>query len=318
MARKKTNKILGTFKIFFSSIKTYFLYLEQCLQHLSFPILGQIFSLVIIFTIVYYYNSNIENIRNISPFFDNSTNLLFLLWVIILPFFILFVKAVYDYIIAFCAFNLLFYTASNKKKAKDIDFSSHKNVIDRKLFKYIILMLVVTFLLTIPPLIFISPLLWIFLCLTFQVFSFENDLSVPKIISRSMTLVKDNVISTIIMLLLCSILTYWFLPELFIWVSEKISLNTFLIGRFEVFVSMFDLESLNKILSIVKINIDSLTIAKILAESIISFVVITYTLPFRCCCFTQLYKLFDDEKIKDISKESDEIITRATGKKRKN
>ena len=318
MTRKKSNKIIDVFRIFFSSIKTYFLYLDQCVKYLLFPIFGQLISLIILFTIVYYFNTNIDNIRNISAFFEDDKHLFVIYSLTLLPFLIVFMKAVYDYIIAFCALNLLFYTVSNKKKVKDIDFSANRKVIERKIINYVILMFLVTFLLIVPPLIFVAPIIWVFLSLSFQVLSFENDISGQRAISRSIELVKGNVIPTVILLLLCSIVTYWFLPSMFIWACEKLSLITFMIGRIETFVNLLSLDSLNELLSIINFKLDSLTIAKYMAENVVTLIVIAFTLPFRCCCFTQLYKLYDSEKIKDFSKESDEIIVRATGKKRKN
>ena len=317
MARKKSNKIINVFSIFFSSVRTYFLYLDQCVKYLSFPILGQLISLTVLFIIVYYFNTNIDNIIKLSPFFENSKHLYSLFGIVLLPFFIVFIKALYDYIIAFCALNILFYTVSNKKKVKDIDFDANKKVIERKIVNYIILIFFVILMLFVPPLIFIAPITWIFLCLSFQVLSFEDNISAKNAISRSIELVKGNVFSTIILLLLCAAVTYWFLPSMFVWACEKVSFITFLIGRFEAFVDLLNLDLLNEKLAVVNISLDSLTIAKYMAENVVSVIVVAFTLPFRCCCFTKLYKLYDSEKIKDFSKESDEIIARATGKKRK-
>ena len=64
MARKKANKFIGVFQIFFSSIKTYFLYLDQCAKHLSFPIFGQLISLILIFTATYFFVKNVEDIKS--------------------------------------------------------------------------------------------------------------------------------------------------------------------------------------------------------------------------------------------------------------
>ncbi len=317
MQRKKSNKIINVFQIFFSSIKMYFLYLDQCIKYLLFPILGQLVSLIILFTILYYFNTNIDNIRNLSSFFENDKNLYLLFAFVLLPFLIIFFKAFYEYIIAFSSLNILFYTVSNKKKIKNIDFDANKKVIERRFFSYLVLIFIVTLLLIIPPFLFVAPIIWIFLCLSFQVFSFENDISGTGAISRSIELVRGNVLSTIILLVLCFMLTYWFLPNLFIWSCEKISLVTFMIGKIESFVNILNLDLLNDVLANVNLSIDALTIAKYTAEYIISLVIIAFSLPFRCCCFTQLYKLYDSEKIKDFSKQSDEIIARATGKKRK-
>lgn len=315
MAKKKTNKIVGAIKIFFSSANTYFLYLDQCFKYLSFPIFGQLIGIALIFTCTYYFNTNIDNIRNISPFFDKNVYAIFA--IILLPFFAILIKAIYDYILAFCALNLLFYTVSNKKKVKDINFKGNKEVIQRRLFQYILLMLIVSILIVVPPFIVIAPIIWVFLCLAFQVFSFENGTSAIKAISRSIELVKGNFIATAILLILCGFTTYWFLPNVFIWAFDKISVTPFLINRIEVIAQMLPLKEYNDILSIVNYQIDSLTIAKYMAESIIVFIVVGFSLPFRCCCFTELYKLYDSEKIKEFSKATDDIIERATGKKRK-
>ena len=107
------------------------------------------------------------------------------------------------------------------------------------------------------------------------------------------------------------------MPNVFIWSCEKISITSFLINRIEIVAEMLPLNLYNDILSIVNFKIDALTIAKYSTEMVITFIVIGFSLPFRCCCFTELYKLYDSEKIKEFSKSTDNIIERATGKKRK-
>ena len=139
MAKKKSNKILGAFSIFFSSAKTYFLYLDQCFKYLSFPIFGQLIGLALIFTCTYYFNLNQDNIRNISPFFDKHLYTIF--YIVLLPFLAIYIKALYDYLLAFCGLNLLFYTVSNKKKVKDINIKANKDVIKRRFFQYIMFVL---------------------------------------------------------------------------------------------------------------------------------------------------------------------------------
>ncbi len=310
MARKKVNKFTGVFQIFFSSLRTYFLYLDKCAKYLAFPILGQLLGIILIFALTYFYNTQFYNSINLTTFF-----------VILIPFFVIFIKAFYDYIIAFASLNVMFYTVGGKSKVKNIDFKANDNVIIRKLPNYVCLLLILSIigiLISIPPVLFISPFIWLFLALTVQVFALEGDVSPFKAISRSINLVKSNIIPTIIMLLLCYIFTYWFLPNLFIWTLEKVSLVSALISPYEEFFKIVSLDSINSLLSLVNYQLDALTLAKFTSEMTISFIVIGFTLPFRCCCFTELYKIFDSDKIKEFSKETDEIITRATGRKRKN
>ena len=318
MARKKSNKFIGVFQIFFSSIKTYFLYLDQCAKQLAFPIFGQIISIILIFTATYFFATNIDNIKEIHPFFESDKNLYISFFVIIAPLFLIFLKAFFDYIIAFTSLNLLFYTVSNKAKVKNIDFSANNNVIKRKFPTYIILMLLTTLLLAVPPMLFVAPIIWIYICLSFQVFALEGDISAPKAISRSIELVKGNVIPTIIILILCGFATYVFLPNLFLWTFEKISLTTFFVTKFETFFTLLPIEEYNQYLSIANISINRTELGIMAYSTMVSFFVTGFTLPFRCCCFTELYKLYDADKIKENSKQTDEIISRATGKKRKN
>ncbi len=310
MARRKNNKFICVFQIFFSSIKTYFLYLDKCAKYLNFPIFGQLLSIIVIFIMTYYYCTIFNDSISITTFF-----------VILIPFILIFLKAFYDYIIAFSALNLLFYTVSGKSKVKNVDFTSNTNVITRKMPSYIgllFLISVIGIIISIPPVIFISPFIWLFLCLSFQVFALEGDISPVKAITRSIELVKSNILATIIMLGLCILTTYVFLPNLFIWAFEKLSLVSGLVQPYEKFFKLVPLNNINSVLTLVNCNIDPLTIAKYASEMTVSFIVIGYTLPFRCCCFTELYKLLDSNKIKEFSKETDEIIKRATNKNRKN
>lgn len=324
MARKKSGKILNVFKIFFSSIYSFFLYLDQTSKTLSFPIFGQIISLSLIFTLTYLFINNVDKISSSCSFFQNDTNLLITFIVILIPLFLVFIKAFYRYLVNFTSLNLLFYTHANKKTAKKIDFTANNNVIKRKMFKYIVLLLLVSLLFLVPPLFLIAPITGIFLCFTFQVFALEGDISPIKAISRSIELVKSNFIPTILMLLLCIGLTYIYLPVLFIWACEKSSAYCFFVTNCEKLYSLIPFNEFNNFLqsnpfvSLPDNLIEPLSLAKITVEGVISFIIINYTLPLRCCCFSELYKLFDSDKIKDFSKSSDEIIARACGKKGKN
>ncbi len=318
MSNKKNNNSIGVIRIFFSGIKTYFLYLDDCVRYLTFPIFGQILSSAAIFALSYYFCVNEYSIRNLAPLLSSDKNYLTVLLIVLFPFLIVLTKAVFDYIIVFSALNIFFYTVSNKKKVKNIDFKSAKNVIKRRLFKYIVLMFLLTLILCIPPLIFVSPVAWIFLCLTFQIFSFESDISASEAVSRSIVLVKNNFVPTVIMLILCISTTYIFFPAVFVWSADKISLTSFIAGGIEKYINLIPVQYFNVVNDFLSgffnISIDSIIISKYIAQSVISFVVIAYTLPFRCCCFTGMYRLYDNSAIKEYSKETDEIIKRSRRK----
>lgn len=311
MARKKTNNTIEAFKIFFASIKTYFMYLDQTVKALVFPVFAQLLSIITILTITYLMCTNAEKIENNFPALASSSGFLTALYILLIPFFIIFIKAFYDYVILFSSLNLVFYTNSGKKKIKNLDFDSYNNSIKRRIIKYVVLML-----LSVPFLI-IAP----FLALVFQIFAMENDVSPMRAITRSIKMVKDNFIPIIIMLLLCFFVTYSFLPSLFIWTSQKISLYYFMLNICEKFLTIVPIETYISQIDLGILNdgineiFSTVSIAKFMVESTIAYLIIAFTLPFRCCCFTELYRLYDAKHIKENSKMTDEIVRRATSRK---
>ena len=320
MARKKSNKFVGTFQIFLSSLKTYFLYLDQLLKYMAFPVLGQLISVVLMFTLAYYFRLHLEGLSANEFFAHRITNLYIIFFVILFPLILVFMKSFYEYLIAFTALNTVFYTA-NKNKAKKVDFKACNAVITRRLGSYVFLMLLVSLLLSVP---LFAPIIAFFLTFVFQVFALENGSSAANSIKRSFQIVAENIVPTLIMLVLCYITTYEFLPKLFVWVAEKTSILYFFMNMWENFFEITIVSNIRDIIDIanstisgLNLKIDAITISRYAVEITISFIVIAFTLPLRCCCFTELYRLCDSNKIKEISKESDEIISRATGKKRK-
>ena len=131
MTKKKNNKILSVFNIFFKSLKTYFMYLDKTSKYVLIPVLGQVISLALIFIIVYHFTGNIDSIQKYPIFASNNQNVLFGLLIILSPFFALFLHSFYRYIIAFCSLNVVFYTISPKKNAKEIDFRANDREIGR-------------------------------------------------------------------------------------------------------------------------------------------------------------------------------------------
>lgn len=313
MPKRKTNNFIEVFKIFFKSIKTYFVYLDQTSKALLFPLLGQLLSVIAMFALAYLFNTNFDTIQKTLPFLNSEVNILVFLIIVFSPFVIIFAKAFYDYIILFSSLNLVYYTHSYKKKVKNVDFNSYNNSIQRRLFNYIVLMIII-----IPSMI-IAP----FMCLAYQIFAMESDVSPWNAIKRSFSMVKSNFIPSLIMLVLCYVVTYKFLPDLFIWFSRKISLYYFMVSWGEKFASLLPFSSITNQVDLGILNdvinemFSPIKIAKDMASSIISFLVVGFTLPFRCCCFTELYRIFDSKKIKENSKMTDEIVKRAVSKKQR-
>lgn len=311
MGRKKNNKFLSTISIFFKSLKVYFMYLDKTAKYMLVPIFGQIAGLVLIFFVTYYFNSNIKYLMKFKFFANNPENIIFALFIVLLPFLALFLYSLYKYIIAFCSLNIIFYTLTPKKNtAKNIDFEASDNCIERRLFQYVILMFLVSILCLFPP-------LWIVLCLSFQVFSLEPESNCFQAIARSLKFTLENMLIVIFMLIIVFAFSYWFLPSLFLWALEKMSIVSFITAKLEFYLRILPYSDWNKILSVFGHSLDSVTIARSTTELTLMSIITGFTLPFRCACFTELYRILDNEQIKEYSKEDEEIIKRASKKKKR-
>ena len=301
MGRKKKKISLNVFNIFFTSVKVYFLYLDKFVKYLLFPVFGQILGIIAIFTVAYLFNTNSETLQMKIPFLAEEKNFFIVYICCLIPFFIIFIKAFDDYIIAFSALNSVCYITTPKKKVQDIDFKTHNSAIERRLFPYIVLL----FLFSLLSIVAIIPIFWIFipfLILIFQVFALEQSAGPVSSIGRSIDLVRGHYFVTLIAIILCLLLTYVLIPDLFVWAFDYFKITPFLVSPVEKFVSAFpaiDYGRINEVLKMIGSTetLNSFVLAKMLVESTIYSIFVMFTLPLRCCVFTNLYAALDIDAI---------------------
>ena len=300
MGRKKRKVSLNIFSIFFSSVKVYFLYLDKFVKYLLFPVFGQIFGIIAIFTIAYLFNTNSETLQMKIPFLADEKNFFIVYICCLVPFFIIFMKAFYDYIIAFSSLNSVCYIITPKKKVQDVDFKTHDSAIERRLFPYIVLL----FLFSLLSIVLLIPIFWIFipfLILIFQVFALEQSAGPVSSIGRSIDLVRGHYFVTLLAIILCLLFTYVLIPDLFVWTFNYFRITPFLTSPVENFVSVMpiDFGRINEVLKAAGSSdiYNSSTIAKMLVESTVYSIFVMFTLPLRCCVFTNLYAALDIDAI---------------------
>ena len=299
MGRKKKKVSLNIFKIFFGSVKVYFLYLDKFVKYLMFPVMGQILGLIVLFTVAYLFNVNAASLQEKIPFLSDEKNFFIAYLICLAPFFAIFIKAFYEYIIAFTSLNSVCYIITPKKKVQDIDFKTHDSAIERRLFPYIALL----FFASIISMVLCVPVFWIFapfIVLMFQVFALEQSAGPLSSISRSIDLVKGHYFVTLIAIILAGVLTYMLIPGLFMWALDYFKITPFLNAPVEKFVSIIpmDLNNINTFLTSLAVSkITTSDLARMLTESTIYSVFIMFTLPLRCCVFTNLYAALDIDAI---------------------
>ena len=282
---KKNNTPLG---IFTESIGLYFSNFDKFMKYMTFPVLGQLAGLLLVFLITYLYT------KNLPPLIDrfsglNNFNVLVLLSILItLPGLAIFVKAFWEYLVAYGAINSMF--DNMQKSGRVYDFSAHTELIKRRTIPYIGLW----FLFGIFSAVSFCPLFWIicgilavYFVLVFQVFTFEPELSPVGCVKRSLALVKGHFASTFMLMALAGALTYIFIPQLFIKVFDLTGVNNFIAKGIIPVISELPMPDLTQygVKSPTEYDIAIFTI-KVFAAQIL----IQYTLPLRSILWSLWYR----------------------------
>lgn len=321
MAKKSENRIIMTLNIFKDGVIWYCKYLDVLLKYMFFPVFGQLIGLALIFTANYFFIINIPHLVKQYPVLDSIPLVFTLLLICVFPGFLVFCKAFYDYIIAMGSLNSMAYVSRGEKmKNKPLDTKTHDDILKKRLGKYIILVLLfslVGLVGTFPLFILPYAILFVYLCLVFQVFMLEESTSPIGAFRRSFELIKTNFGITCLLLGCSAGLTYWILPNLIVWAFEKASVINFLAYPIHKYLEILPIQDLvNSALSSLTsglpldmpITLDISSAFNIhdisceIVRSLIGISVIGLLLPMRSCWFTLLYKTLDFEKGEELRK----------------
>lgn len=285
--------------VFFEGIKIYALNIHKFLLYMAFPVLGQLIGLVMIFGLTYWFTGNYQNLAvKYAPLNDFST-LLTVVVITIIPGLLIFMKAFWDYLVAYGAVNSM--TEGYLNTGKVYDFRAHNEVVTNRTFSYIILWLLFgtfAFLSVIPVFWIIGAVFFIYFILIFQVFTFEQGISPVGYFKRSMSLVKGKFARTFLLMILLGIFTYYFLPAGLSVIFDYLNLTDILAKVFEAWAYTLPLEPLEQF------NITPALIGNELVKELIFLIVVGFTLPVRSICWTLWYKnLYFDDSTEIIEKK---------------
>lgn len=320
MAKKTDNRFVLILNIFWEGLCIYCKYLDTFLKYMLFPVFGMIAGAALIFTVNYFFIVNIPSLIKQYPILDNIPLVFTLLLICVFPGFLIFCKAFFDYIIAYASLNSMVYVSRGAKmKNKPLDTKTHDDVLKKRLGKYLVMLLIFSIMgiIGIFPL-FIIPfgIICIYFCLIFQVFMLEESTTPINAFTRSFNLVKGNFLITFTLIALSFILTYWLLPDLFVWLFEKINILQYLIYPVQKYLDILPIKEITDSMmsyiasslaaSPVSLDItpafDTSKFAKDIVTAVIAAAVTGLLLPLRCAWFTLLYKLFDAEKTEELRK----------------
>lgn len=323
MAKKTDSRFILTMKILWEGICIYLKYLPAFFKYMLFPVFGQLVGLALIFTVNYFFVINLPILIKSYPIFDNILFVFTILLICVFPGFLIFCKAFFDYMIAYPALNSMVYVSRGEKmKNHPLDTKTHTDIVKKRLGKYIVLLLLISILGLIGciPLISIPiGILAVYFCLAFQVFMLEESVTPLGALKRSFYLVKGNFAMTSLLLVFSGLITYWLLPQLTVFVCEKINITNVLSYPVQKYIDILPIKEAydNIIFSILnslplsasdfndlKTNFifDSYAWAKDIVSVIVAGVATCMLLPLRCAWFTLIYKQFDIEKTEELRK----------------
>ncbi|MBR1424482.1 hypothetical protein IJ579_02845 [bacterium] len=272
-------------RIYFSNIDKFFLYM-------LFPVFGQLIGITLSFGLTL---GLADKIAQKSTGISSALLLIFLL---ALPGLLIFMKAFWDYMVAYVALNSM--TEGALTTGKVYDFQSHRQVATRRSFKFIGLLLVIGILTAIgSSIFFIIPafILWIYLILIFQVFTFEADLTIKECFKRSFSLIKGDWLRTCILMLILGFFSIFLITEGVTVIFDYLNLTEPVCHLFDFISNKIPLDFVNKVL--VYIKMDIITPDKIsgwIFYTILSFIVAGLTLPIRSICWTLWYETLSELK----------------------
>ena len=297
--------------VLFEGLKIYFSNIDKFILYMLFPVLGQVLGIALCFGLTLGLSDKIA-----AKAGSISSAMLFIL-LLAIPGLLIFAKAFWDYVVAYVALNSM--TEGAVTSGKVYDFKSHNEVATRRSFKYIGFLLILSVLMSLgTSIFFIIPgfVLWIYLILVFQIFTFEPDLSIWECYKKSFVLVKGDWGRTFSLMLILAFFSIFIITQGITVVFDYLNLTKSVCSIFDFIGKLLPLHTINHAFSYARLpyNITVEMVSNWIFVTILSCIVAGLTLPIRSICWSLWYKnlsdIKDTEQVKDTKRSKK--ITRKT------
>ena len=286
------------FAIFAEASRLYFTNFSKFTSYMTFPVIGQMLGLLLVFGLTYFYAKNMPMLIEKFPTLNSLPIMLGTIILLTLPGLIIFVKAFWEFLVAYGAINSM--VENLLKSGKVYDFDAHTELIKRRTMPFVGLWLLVG----IFSIIAICPLMWvicgvfaIFFVLIFQVFTYEPELSPFDCVRQSFILTKSHFASTFLLMAMVGALTYVLLPHIADFLVQYINLSNVLTMAVVPFLELLPINELNATLTslyVPAIKVED--IAMMIVSTFVAQIIIQYTLPLRSILWALWYKQLNGGK----------------------
>lgn len=291
------------FEIFMEGVGIYLRHLTTLMKYMSFPVFGQVFGLILSLVLPIAY------INGFGTDSSSPTDTFMFAMLLSIPGIIIFTKSFWEYLVAYVSVGSM--TENTIKSGRIYDINAHKKIatMSKRVGEFITLWIIFGIfgvLAIFPPMWIIAGILFVYIVLIFQVFTFERNSTAIECFTRSAKLIKGNFIQTVILLVLTGLTTYFLLPkmaEAILGFLQIVKLCT--VALDPIIAQTLPTEQWNAAFAALNMPylITSLEISKMLISSVISWLIISFTLPLRTICWTLWYKQLSIKEIKSKSKK---------------
>ena len=297
--------------VLFEGLKIYFSNIDKFILYMLFPVLGQVLGIALCFGLTLGLSDKI------AAKADSISSAMLFILLLSIPGLFIFSKAFWDYVVAYVALNSM--TEGAVTSGKVYDFKSHNEVATRRSFKYIGFLLILSVLMSLgTSIFFIIPgfVLWIYLILIFQIFTFEPDLSIWECYKKSFVLVKGDWGRTFSLMLILAFFSIFIITQGITVVFDYLNLTKSVCSIFDFIGKLLPLHTINHAFSYARLpyNITVEMVSNWIFVTILSCIVAGLTLPIRSICWSLWYKnlsdIKDTEQVKDTKRSKK--ITRKT------
>lgn len=297
--------------VLFEGLKIYFSNIDKFILYMLFPVLGQVLGIALCFGLTLGLSDKI------AAKADSISSAMLFILLLAIPGLLIFAKAFWDYVVAYVALNSM--TEGAVTSGKVYDFKSHNEVATRRSFKYIGFLLILSVLMSLgTSIFFIIPgfVLWIYLILIFQIFTFEPDLSIWECYKKSFVLVKGDWGRTFSLMLILAFFSIFIITQGITVVFDYLNLTKSVCSIFDFIGKLLPLHTINHAFSYARLpyNITVEMVSNWIFVTILSCIVAGLTLPIRSICWSLWYKnlsdIKDPEQVKDTKRSKK--ITRKT------
>ncbi len=286
--------------VLFEGLKIYFSNIDKFILYMLFPVLGQVLGIALCFGLTLGLSDKI------AAKADSISSAMLFILLLAIPGLLIFAKAFWDYVVAYVALNSM--TEGAVTSGKVYDFKSHNEVATRRSFKYIGFLLILSVLMSLgTSIFFIIPgfVLWIYLILVFQIFTFEPDLSIWECYKKSFVLVKGDWGRTFSLMLILAFFSIFIITQGITVVFDYLNLTKSVCSIFDFIGKLLPLHTINHAFSYARLpyNITVEMVSNWIFVTILSCIVAGLTLPIRSICWSLWYKnlsdIKDTEQVKD-------------------